>query len=205
METTDWLSRVCESPRNLTYFISLLAELESIGAHKIRCSIENHGEDRAWGAPELKHLGEESLHAALFQKLLDRRDVALSAEEKEGLKQIAHDYFDPLDHGTSDHLAARLGGYNAKMCYVLVSYLVECRALEVYEGLCAICPDEGARHVFCRIVEDEKGHLSAMEAALKTSLSQGEPFSELDFKDLEGKLYHNLQDQFIEFIDRRGE
>ena len=197
METRQWLQAITKSPRDLTHFIALLAELESIGAHKIRCCAEEYG----WGPLARTHLGEESTHAGLFRKLLQTLPYPLANREKDEIRQMAHDYFQPLDHGTSDHLSALSGGYNPHLCYLLVSYLVECRALEVYDLFAEVCTESAVAQTLGLIIEDERAHLSSMESQLQRAFAAlDRPFDKTEFTGLESRLFENLQGRVIAAI-----
>ncbi len=195
MDTRSWLEEISRSPLRISHFVCLLAELEAIGAHKLRCCVEEY----AWGNAERRHLREETRHAAILQTLLDEdRDHPVSnARVGEEIRRIAHEYFEPLDHGTSDQVDAIFGGHNPHLCYLIVSYLVECRALEVYGIFSTRVPTAALRSVVTRIIKDEEGHLDAMEREISRAFGQfGQTFRAEDFQGLEAHLYANMQRQF---------
>lgn len=197
IQTPEWVHSICHSPKGLTCFIALLAELEQIGANKIRCCVEEYG----WGKPEQTHLGEESAHAAILRKILQKQAYVLSAQDREDIRQLAHEYFQPLDHGTSDHLNAFLTGYNPYVCYIVVSYLIECRAMEVYTLVTELCTVPGVTDAFRRIIEDESQHLRAMEAEIKTAFQKlARSFERDEFAGLEHRLFENLKIKFKPFL-----
>lgn len=194
MTTRDWLCAICSNPRAISHFIALLAELESIGAHKIRCCVDEHD----WGEPEKRHLGQESKHALLFEKLLQKKEWRLNGIERDKMRELAHEYFQPLDHGSSDRASGLIAGYSPRLCYLLVSYLVERRAIEVYREFHALCAYADVKVVIQEVIDDEEGHLLAAKEEIDRVFKElGQAFEQEEFADLEERLYARLQSQFL--------
>lgn len=198
MKTTQWLQTICSSHRSISHFIALLSELETIGAHKIDCSITEYG----FGEPERLHYAEESGHAVLLRKILQKKEWVIEERALSDIREMAHDYFQPLDHGTSDHLSGLLGGTNPHLCYLLVSYLIECRAMEVYTDFERLCDDDIIQSMIRKVINDEALHLEAMRAQVyKTFTALGHDFHKEEFAALEERLYENLQRRFLEHMN----
>ena len=146
-------------------WINTFSLLESIGFRKI---IKSH-KAQELTTEVLQHAFEESRHALLLKKLAVRvGGLGFDTFEPDHLfcGDSAVSYFQTLDAVCARELGS------AKLCYLYVTWLVEVRALQVYEAHRAAAAKgdaacQGVATQLARLLREEESHLDEVEVSLR--------------------------------------
>ncbi len=146
-------------------WLNTFSYLEYIGFRKIvksQCA-------SLLSAETLAHALEEGRHALRLKKLalkiggkkFDRYDDTTLLCQWE-----AENYFQTLDRHCETEFSQKEPSQRARLTYLYVTWLVEIRALTVYQTYQALLPENTEVNLSCLLAEETK-HLSAVESELQ--------------------------------------
>ena len=150
-------STICNAGEHAR-FLNMLSLLEHIGSRKIMLS-QMHG---TLTHEILKHLAEETRHAAFFKREAERlAGVAMDgyADDETSCAAAARGYFGRLDSELSAKLPAAV---HREAPYLWVSLIVELRAVWVYSRYQKALARVGFPLSLTGVLADEDRHLSAL-------------------------------------------
>ncbi|MDQ6867976.1 MAG: hypothetical protein M3178_06080 [Pseudomonadota bacterium] len=184
------VDRIVADPALHARWLNTFSYLEYVGFRKIVKSQRAE----VLTAAILGHACEEGRHALGLKKLAVKLggaefdsyapEVLLCGEEAEA-------YFQDLDKACDEALAGRSGEERGKLTYCYVTWLVERRALDVYQGYKrALGGSEIARKLGGLLAEETK-HLADVEAVLHTGDPEFSTRSK-EFEAVEAALYQNF-------------
>lgn len=193
MDTRDALKKVlnsiAEDPELEARWLNTLSLLEFIGARKIgKTMCQTHP-----SATVLDHWADETRHAYAFKALCEE----LADGEFEGYlaMEAATNYFQQLDQRATDWLRERVGVEQTALNYLLVTTLIERRAMMVYPLYRAATNHEFIADELQSIVVEEQDHRIELErqcvALLEEHDASLEEVSTLE-EDLFGGLLHAI-------------
>jgi hypothetical protein len=142
----------------------------------------------------LSHTAEEARHAVLFKKMALKIGGAQLSHYREQTMLAApalKKYFYELDHG-SDRILAAIGdpGHN-KAVYLIVTLLIEERAVEVYEIYQRELNQSGLALSLSPILKDESKHLADVIAGIRNDVP-GFTHAEEQLRKLELNCFKNV-------------
>jgi len=191
----DLIGAVVADPALHARWLNTFSYLEYVGFRKIVKSQRTE----VLTAAILGHACEEGRHALGLKKLaikLGGAQFDSYAPETLLCGEEAEAYFQDLDQACDAAFADRSGEQRGKLTYCYVTWLVERRALDVYQVYKrALGESEIARKLGGLLAEETK-HLADVEALLHA----GDPdFStrSTEFKAVEAALYQNFIDALI--------
>jgi hypothetical protein len=142
------LKNVSENPSFEMQWLDLLSQMEFIGLRKIVKAVPYEKMDQS----TLQHIYEEAGHAFLLKNILLREFGYEKSWTENPLSPFGWEYFKELDASIS--LAVK----GEQVSYPVVSWVVEERALQVYEAYLKTSPHAAIRAVLKRILAQEKKH-----------------------------------------------
>jgi hypothetical protein len=188
----DLIGAVVADPALHARWLNTFSYLEYVGFRKIVKS------QRAEGltAAILGHACEEGRHALGLKKLaikLGGAQFDSYAPEALLCGEEAEAYFKDLDEACDEAFAGRSEAARGKLTYCYVTWLVERRALDVYQVYKRALGDSDIARKLGSLLAEETKHLADVEAVLYT----GDPdFSarSKEFEAVEAALYQNFLD-----------
>jgi len=189
----QFLEEVTSSDAKHYQWLRSLSYLEFIGYRKMVKSLGYQGVRKG----VYHHLSDEINHSFMLQELAekgfcsDREGKSFDSE----LMGIAEAYFQDLDSGVKDWISKVKGEQNPYLCYMLVSYIIEKRAMKVYPQYYSFLKEAPLKYVLQKIIKDEKEHLSYLEdqLELREELSS---FANSNLWDFEETLFSRFLQQF---------
>ncbi len=174
-----------------------LSYLEYIGYRKMVKSLGYEKVNRG----VFHHLTDEIQHSYMLRELADRKMAGLNGEPNftEDHQELAENYFQDIDGFVEDWVLRMTQVKNPYLCYLLVSYVVEKRAMQVYPQYFHQLGERAFKYTIQKIIQDEAEHLGYLEGKLREFPSLGEAnLSELfDFEEARFvEFLHDLQDTF---------
>ena len=173
-------------------WLNTLSLLEYIGARKIgKTMCQEHP-----SAVVLDHWADETRHAYALKRLCD--EVAPGQCEGYLGKEAAVNYFQKLDEQASRWLGRATGGEDTFLNYLVVTTLVERRAMMVYPLYRAATEQGVVRDELQKIIVEEQDHrVELEERAVELLGEQGLDLDELGAleADLFGSLIGALADE----------
>ncbi len=196
MQTQDRLEgligRIVADPALHARWLNTFSYLEYVGFRKIVKSQRAE----VLTAAILGHACEEGRHALGLKKLAIKLggaqfdsyapEVLLCGEEAEA-------YFQYLDKACDEAFADRSGEERAKLTYCYVTWLVERRALGVYQVYKRALGESEITRKLGGLLAEETKHLADVEAVLHTSDPEFSTRSK-QFEAVEAALYQNFVD-----------
>lgn len=177
------LVAVLEDQEREWRLLNTLSFLEHIGSRKI---FQSHSHVASVCGSVLKHLAEETRHAALLKRAAESiagHSLGFSPQELLG-HRYARSYFDRLDAV----ITRDVGQSNA---YSSMSYVIEVRALWFYALYQELLAASGRRLNLKGLVTEERRHLDEMAKTIRSMPS--EPSNRLaSFLELETSLFDKL-------------
>lgn len=163
----EWFPHLVDDPQRHGRFLNTLSMLEHIGSVKI--AMTQHG--MAITTDILEHLAEETRHA-FYLKRLARKVVPEVAEDYDDRWLLegpaARRYFAKLDLAARRFAQTSLPEQERPgAAYLLVSWLVERRAMWLYPAYHEVLRGLGRGFSVQTIVSDEEDHLAEMVAGLE--------------------------------------
>ncbi|MBI1862310.1 MAG: ferritin-like domain-containing protein [Deltaproteobacteria bacterium] len=147
------LAKISENPRLENEFLELLSLLEYVGCRKILkgVPVEKVSVD------VLVHIQEESLHALMLRRLVDKPSGVPWSESL--FAPMGWEYFRQLDKRVSTEVSPS---------YEAVSWAIEQRALSLYPDYFSLTTREDVKKVLSTIIAQEKRHAIHFAAAEAT-------------------------------------
>ena len=176
------------------HWLNSLSMMESVGARKIAAYVHPLHVDLI----TLQHAFEEARHAYFLKRQINK--LAIDCPDYTGAYMLAprasFRYLHKLDMNCSRYLSKRgATGRSLKHgCYLLVTYLIEVRAMMLYHTYQHALTHAGSRVHVQSIIKEEEGHLDNMMAQLDEFNPQWHEMS-ADLHDMEQKLYDNWLNQ----------
>jgi rubrerythrin len=168
--------------------------LEYTGAQKISKSVASTHPKRA---VVLDHLADEARHAYAFKRLYEHVAALDSDGEEPGYLcvQAAETYFRRLDERATTWMTELAGEQHQQECYLLVTTLVERRAMEMYPLYRSATDIDEVADELQQIVVEEQDHRVAIEENCKDLLAKYGVDSLDPVDELEAELFDDLWDE----------
>jgi len=186
----DLIGAIVPDPALHARWLNTFSYLEYVGFRKIVKSQRAE----VLAAAILGHACEEGRHALGLKKLaikLGGAQFDSYAPEALLCGEEAEAYFQDLDEACDEAFAGRSEAARGKLTYCYVTWLVERRALDVYQVYKRALGDSDIARKLGGLLAEETKHLADVEAVLHT----GEPeFStrSKEFQAVEAALYQNF-------------
>lgn len=137
-------------------WLNTLSQLELVGARKIAAYIGNRNPATA----VLEHWADETRHALCL-----RQQAELLGGHAGGYLSLvgARRYFQSLDRRLSAWLDHTTAGASPENCYILVTTIVERRAMFLYPLYRSFSPHESVRSALSQIIVEEQAHRLELE------------------------------------------
>ena len=193
------LDRVTQNKQTHSHWLNTLAFLEHIGCRKIIKSQNSANLDITL----LAHISEEARHAFHFKKLAHKvspTDVPNFKEEHTLNGPLAEDYLQAIDHKAEEDLSLSWNkdlkhepsnkiDLKAPLNYLYTTWLIEERAIMVYNIYNDILKNKGFPFNLDFILQEEAGHLKATVQLIRKQDSE--------IKERAGRLFDFEQKQFV--------
>ena len=179
-----FLECVTQNKQKHSHWLNTLAFLEYIGCRKIIKSQNSADLDLTL----IAHISEEARHAFHFKKLAHKVSPAdvPNFKEKHTLKgSLAEDYFQAIDHKAEEE---RFINWKATLNYLYTTWLIEERAIMVYNIYNDILKTRAFPFHLDFILQEEAGHLKATVQLIHKQ--------DPDVKERAGRLFGFEQKQF---------
>jgi hypothetical protein len=156
-----FLEDIVSFPQKNYLWLRLLSYLEYIGYRKMVKALNYQDVQKG----VFHHLTDEIRHSFMLRELAEKTPGSESCahSDLESLQQIGEDYFQALDAEVHDWVSLQTGGENPYLCYLLTSYLIECRAMKVYPLYFSRLNEAPAKYVIQQIIRDESEHLHYLQ------------------------------------------
>ncbi len=199
MESESWnqfLDKTTSSQVQHVLWLKVLSYLEYVGYRKMVKTVGYEGMD-----PDVfRHLSDEIRHSYMLKELAQK----ISGEKSNSPEtltsefvQMAEEYFQSIDQETDHWVLKNVGEKRPLLCYLLVSYLVEKRAMQVYPQYHRRLDDSASKAVIQKIIRDETEHLSYLEESLE-KIPNHQAFRQSHLLDFEGRSFERLLKSFGE-------
>jgi len=199
---TSFLEEILQNNSKHYLWLRSLSYLEYIGYRKMV---------RAVPYPEVNlgvfhHLNDEIQHSFILKELAEKsfERPPLRKSALEELVQIAEDYFQGFDSKIHDWVMEKKNAEDPFLCYLLVSYVIEKRAMRVYPQYFARLTASPLKMVVQKIIKEESEHLTYLERVLRRLFHDFSPavallfeFEEVFFEDYLRRMSQYF-DQWIE-------
>lgn len=185
----DVLETIVEETKREAHWLNTLSLLEYIGARKISKTVASvHPEV----SEILDHLADEARHAFAFKRLAeivaDDRVSSYLGED------AARSYFSQLDRRATEWLEEVAPDAGTLENYLLVTTLIERRAMTVYPLYRSISPESAVEEEVQKIVVEEQDHrVELQEKCLELLSAHGVEAIEGAI-DVERELFEGLMD-----------
>lgn len=190
-----FLETIVTTPSTEAKWLNTLSLLEFVGARKISRTVA-----RTHPSLEiLEHLNDETGHAVIFKRLAGSLDDTSDYLEQEA----ALTYFKALDHGASTWLKQQLGQDDLHANYLLVTTLIEKRAMRLYPLYRSITPHEQIQEQLRRVILEEAEHRRTIEDALMAHLAVLGVEDISPCLELEQALFERLEHALSEGVGAR--
>lgn len=195
-EFHDFFKQATASEANHYLWLRSLSYLEFIGYRKI---VKALGYDEV-NRGVFHHLSDEIQHSFMLRELAEKKAKEHATNAfSEKFQKIAEDYFQTLDQFIDQSIEKLYGKQNPFLCYMLVSYIIEKRAMQVYPQYLEYLSDLAEKHIVQKIITDEKEHLHYLEKKLQLLPQSDLPtFQDLvTFEEIHFSRYlQNLSEHF---------
>jgi rubrerythrin len=183
------LEEICTQPTREARWLHTVSMMEFIGARKIGKTVASrHPSEQI-----LEHWADETRHACAFKRLAN--ELWPGDDDCQGYlcPEAAHTYFQRLDHEATAWLAESAGRTDVHANYLLVTTLIERRAMRLYPLFKSITTHEFVAEELQRVILEEADHRAEIEQACREMLeSCGAGFDEA--VALEESLLDDLRD-----------
>jgi hypothetical protein len=186
----DLIGAVVADPALHARWLNTFSYLEYVGFRKIVKSQRAE----VLTAAILSHACEEGRHALGLKKLaikLGGAQFDSYAPETMLCGEEAEAYFQDLDQACDEAFADRSNEERAKLTYCYVTWLVERRALDVYQVYKRALGDSDIARKLGGLLAEETKHLADVEALLHTGDPEFMTRSK-EFETVEAALYQNF-------------
>lgn len=163
---TELLPQIIQNPTLHAYWLNSLSLMESVGARKIAAYIDPHKADLI----TLQHAAEEARHAYFLKRQILKLHVDCPDYSVPYLlaPRASFRYLHKIDSMVSRRLSQ--DGHQSRSlkhgAYLLVTYLIEIRAMQLYHTYQAALTHAGSRVHVQSIIKEEEGHLENMMSQL---------------------------------------
>ena len=175
-------------------WLNSLSMMESVGARKIAAYVHPIQVDLI----TLQHAFEEARHAYFLKKQISKLDQLSPdyAPEHTLAPRASYRYLHKLDMSCARYLAnsGKTGRALKHGCYLLVTYLIEVRAMMLYTTYQKALDAAGSRVHVKSILAEEEGHLDNMTTQLDVFDPNWRTLSD-DLHDIEQNLYQHWLSQ----------
>ena len=152
----ETLHAICADVRSEAAWLNTVSYLEFIGARKISRTVAKHHPT----LEILEHLSDETRHAHEFKRLA----VELIGEPTYLALEPARKMFMVLDQQLTEWVRGNVGD-DENLMYLLVTTLIERRAMQIYPLYRSETGHEIVRESLSQIVTEEQAHRVALEEA----------------------------------------
>lgn len=160
------LRTICADERTEAKWLNTLSLLEFTGARKISRTVARHHPS----LDVLDHLADETRHALAFKELA--HDVVDGDPGAYLVEKAAKTYFGRLDVELSAWVEELVGREDSLLNYLVVTTMVERRAMELYPLYRAATERENVREELQAIIKEEQSHRIAIEERCVSLLSE---------------------------------
>lgn len=164
-EWGDFLQEIFSSDPVHYLWLRSLSYLEYIGYRKMVKTLEHQEVNQG----VYHHLTDEIRHSFLLKELaekaFDGRFQHVPFEPR--LIDIAEGYFQDVDGEVNQWILNENGQERPFLCYLLVSYIIEKRAMTVYPTYYAKLREAPAKLILQKIIKDERDHLNYLEDRMR--------------------------------------
>jgi len=113
------------------------------------------------------HLTDEIQHSYMLRELADKGFVRQNPESfSEEYQGLAEDYFQKIDSAIDTWVQTAGGKENPLHCYLLTSYIIEKRAMQVYPHYYNRLSEAPSKYIIQKIIKDESEHLAYLEGRM---------------------------------------
>ncbi len=178
----SFLTEVTSSPAKHYVWLRSLSYLEYIGYRKMVKALDYHQVQKG----VFHHLTDEIQHSFMLKELAEKgflHEDHLPPFSEE-FKNIAEAYFQDIDGEVQEWVTEKTGKKNSLLCYMLVSFLIEKRAMKVYPPYLYYLKEIPPKYIIQKIIKDESEHLSYLEDKIQT-LPEYSIFKESLLEDFE--------------------
>lgn len=196
MEPSEqWATFINEVTSSDTYhylWLRSLSYLEYIGYRKMVKSLSH----QEVGKGIYHHLTDEIRHSFMLKELADK---GFDGKNLNGLfnhrfVDISEGYFQDLDQEVKKWVIKSSRSANPYWCYILVSYIIEKRAIKIYPQYYLRLQEVPYKYIIQKIIKDEQEHLNYIEETIQM-------IPELD--DFEDSHLWAFEDhRFSEYLDQ---
>lgn len=177
----DFLKEIVKTPAKEARWLNTLSLLEFIGAQKISKTVcQSHP-----SLTILEHQADESRHAFVFKKL----GLSLSKDPDYLCRDEAVEYFQTLDHQLSDWITQTTGEQNIYQNYLIVTCLIERRAMKLYPLYRSMTSHDLIRDELQKIILEEANHREIIEAKVRETLHHHQLNNLADCEEIEEGLF----------------
>ena len=189
----DFLKEIFSSDPAHYLWLRCLSYLEYIGYRKMVKTLEyqevnqgvyHHLTDEIRHSYMLKELAEKAFEGRFQNVLFDDSFI-----------EIAEGYFQDVDGEVCQWILSNNGQERPFLCYMLVSYIIEKRAMAVYPPYYSKLQEAPSKLILQKIIKDERDHLSYLEDRLSL-LPESSSFKASNLPSFEAGRFHQFLDQF---------
>ncbi|MFO1462175.1 MAG: ferritin-like domain-containing protein [bacterium] len=164
----SFLEEVTGSESKHYLWLRSLSYLEYIGYRKMVKALDYDKVNKG----VYHHLTDEIQHSYMLRELAEKSYGRGHGDSfTEEFQKIAEEYFQKIDGAIDAWVQGACGGENSHLCYLLTSYIVEKRAMQVYPHYYNRLAEAPSKYIIQKIIKDESEHLSYLEG--KMSLVPG--------------------------------
>lgn len=159
----SFLDEVTASGAKQYLWLRSLSYLEYIGYRKMVKALGYHQVNKG----VYHHLTDEIQHSFMLRELAEK-GYRLEDSPDFGAEylEIAEEYFQKIDGAIHDWVEKFCGEENPFLCYLLTSYIVEKRAMQVYPQYYNRLSEIPSKAIIQKIIKDESEHLSYLETQM---------------------------------------
>ena len=180
------LSEIVQNTNAHARFLNTLSFMELCGAKKLSQTIGR----RYFSTSMLEHVAEEYRHAYFLRRLANKISVSPIddySHENVFCKRQSRAYISDLDRRVSIALRHHQELHNPMMCYLLVTYAIEQRALSFYKLYQEMLDRHGTPISVRSIISEELDHFKEMEQKLNDTQLPTDIFNACS--DIEAQLF----------------
>ena len=159
----SFLDEVTGSESKHYLWLRSLSYLEYIGYRKMVKALDYDNVNRG----VFHHLTDEIQHSFMLRELAEKNFGRQRPESfTEEYQDIAEEYFQKIDAEINRWVLLAAGAENPLYCYLLTSYIIEKRAMQVYPHYYNRLSEAPSKFIIQKIIKDESEHLSYLEGRM---------------------------------------
>ncbi len=183
------LEAISKDPALEARWLNTLSLLEHIGSRKISKSVcEKHP-----SLEVLEHFADETRHAYIFKKLASRGVLSTHHDENYLCRDEAVSYFQMLDNFMTEWIHAATHQDDTYQNYLLVTCMIERRAMKLYPLYKNITRDDEVRLELQQIILEETNHRHNIETHMADILKQNQVKNFSVCTDIEKQLFGGFE------------